>query len=74
VSGELLNGDQFFDRWHDAGAAAFEILLEGFPLAPPSLEVFEHGLETARDRAKAPIDVRRYARTLADSYQGGTAP
>lgn len=63
-----LNGDDFFDRWHEDGDAAFQILQDECEV-PPSLEVFEHGLEVARERSHLPIDVRQYARFTADTYQ-----
>lgn len=61
------SADDYFDRWGNEGDNAFAILA-GCEF-PPSLEVFEHGLEQARSRAKAPIDIRRYARVVADSYR-----
>lgn len=62
------SADDYFDRWGTEGDAALAILASGCDI-PPSLEVFEHGLEAARSRAKAPIDIRRYARVVADSYR-----
>lgn len=60
--------DDFFDRWGVQGDDAWGILADGCDV-PPSLEVFEHGLEMARDRSHTPIAVQRYARTIVDSYK-----
>ena len=62
-----LNGDDFFDRWHEEGDEAFRILQDECD-CPASLEVFEHGLETARKRSRIPITVKHYARSLAENY------
>ena len=62
-----VNGDDFFDRWHEEGDQVFTILLESCEV-PPSCEVFEHGLEKARERARIPVSVLRYAGFLADKY------
>jgi len=63
--GELLNGDEFFDRWGADRAHAFEILLERFD-APPSFDVFEYGLESERERTRLPLSVQQYARRIVD--------
>lgn len=51
-----------------AYAKAWDILTENCDF-PPSLEVFNYGLELTRLRSRAPISVQQYARTLSDSYQ-----
>ena len=63
-----LNGDDFFDRWHEDGDEAFRILCDGFEV-PPSCEVFAHGLEEVRTRTRAPITVQQHARTLCSFTQ-----
>lgn len=64
------NGDDFFDRWHDDGDEAFQILQEGFDVAPPSCEVFEHGLEDQRRREpRRPLSVVEYAHRLVQNHQ-----
>jgi len=60
-----VSGDDFFDRWHEDGDVAFGILQDGLDV-PPSVEVFEHGLEERRKRTRHPIQVRWYARQLAE--------
>jgi hypothetical protein len=60
--------DDYFDAWQDAGEQALAILSEDCEHVP-SFEVLAYGLEAVRSRSKAPIDVRRYARTVADNYQ-----
>ena len=62
-----MNGDDFFDRWHEDGDEAFAILQDGCEV-PPSLEVFEHGLEKIRERSQFPVALNHYARRLADEY------
>lgn len=67
------NADDYYDRWADDGDRALTILADGCDF-PPSLEVFEHGLELVRERAHGPIEAARYARALADSYEVRPAP
>jgi len=67
------NADDYYDRWADDGDNALQILDEEF-LSPPSLEVFEHGLELVRKRAKGPIGLARYARALVDGYETRPVP
>lgn len=62
-----MNGDDFYDKWHEDGDRAFAILQDGCEF-PPSLEVFEHELEAKRKRG-APLTVLNHARYLVDNYQ-----
>lgn len=61
-----LNGDDFFDAWHDAGDEAFRILQDGFDV-PPSFETFRHGLEERRRRIRSLLTVQAYAHFLVAS-------
>lgn len=63
-----MSGDDYFDRWHEDGDQAFAILQDGVEV-PPSAEVFEHGLEVVRARARVPVAVQNYARFLVDTYE-----
>lgn len=63
-----MNGDDFFDLWHEDGDQAFAILQDAFDV-PLSCEVFQHGLEVARRRMRAPIAVQNYAHFLAAYYE-----
>lgn len=65
---DRVYGDDFYDRWHEAGDEAFGILQDGCEY-PPSLEVFEHSLEVARRRSKLAIPVVNHARLISDTYQ-----
>ena len=62
-----LNGDDFYDRWHEDGDEAFAILRDGCDI-PPSLEVFLCGLERVRAAARSQITVKHYARTVVEDY------
>ena len=62
-----MNGDDFFDRWHEDGDVAFAILQDNCE-TPPSLEVFEHGLEAVRKRTQSPITIKHYARMFVDEH------
>lgn len=63
-----MNGDDFFDRWHEDGDEAFRILQDECDV-PPSFEVFEHSLEATRERSKLAVSVQQHARFIADTYQ-----
>lgn len=63
-----MNGDDFFDKWGETGDKAFAILQDGCEF-PPSLEVFEHGLEAARSRSGVPVHVLQHARFVAENYR-----
>lgn len=62
-----MNGDDFYDKWHEDGDTAFGILQDGCTF-PPSAEVFEHELEARRKRTRYPISVVNHARHIADTY------
>lgn len=60
-----MSGDDYFDRWHEDGDEAFGILQDGLQV-PPSVEVFEHGLELKRAKIRQPLKVQWYARQLVE--------